>query len=213
MLGKGTYEELFACSSSFRRLLENIHQQEQEEERAQNEHQTDNDNRPRRMTGCVTGPENDPEEVSLMASQNFEAKQKGVVKWHVYIAYLRAGAGLFLGVFLLLFIFGAREVAVILSGWWLAKWSEDESYRHRPLNNCSTLVNEKLNVIRSMDETEWNNHRNHRFYFYCSELCYDVGLYVLLYFSCRNCIGCVNPQSYSHHHYQRHLLEQCTNTA
>jgi hypothetical protein len=170
MMGKGTYEELLASSSSFSHLLENIHQQE--EEQVQNEYQTDN--YPRRLTRGVTFSENALEEVPLVDSQNFEAKQKGTVKWHVHIAYLRAGAGLFFGVFLLIFIFGFREVTVVLSRWWLAKWSDDESHRHRPLNNCSKIADEKINMIRSMNDTEWNMHRNNRFYFYCGESIYAV---------------------------------------
>jgi hypothetical protein len=165
MVLKGTYGELFASSSSFSRLLENIHQQEEDQE--QKEYQTDSV--PRHLTRCVTFSENDLEEVSLMDSQNLEVKQEGVVKWHVHIAYLRAGAGLFFGVFLLILIFGLREVTVILSRWWLAKWSEDETHRHQPLNNCTKIVDKKINMIRSMDEMEWNMYRNHRFYFYCGE--------------------------------------------
>jgi len=162
MVETGTYEELIAYSSSFSHLLENIHQQEREQ---QHEHPTDIQRQ--RSTRSATFSENDHEEISLMGSQNFEMKEEGSIKWHVYIAYLRAGAGLIFGVLLLILIFGFREAASVFYSWWLAKWSDDESHRHRQLNNCTKIVNEKINMIRSMNDTEWNKYRNNRFYFYC----------------------------------------------
>ena len=174
MVEKGTYEELLASSPLFSRLLENIHQQEEKEQQqlAQNEHQTDG--HPKHIIRCMTSTETDPEEVSLLDRQHSEVKQKGVVKWHVHISYFRAGAGLFFGVFLLIFIFGFREVSVVVARWWLAKWSDDESHRHRSLNNCSKIVDENINRIRSMNSTEWDLHRNNRFYIYCGRSIYTL---------------------------------------
>lgn len=162
-MDKGTYDELLrSASSTFTRLLANIHQQE-EQEQVQSEYHTDNRSR------CMTVSENDSEEETpLTNSQNFEVKQEGVVKWHVHIAYLRAGVGLF-GIFLLIFILGFREGTVVLSRWWLAEWSDDENHRYRPLINCSNIVDTNMNRIHSMNDTEWNMHRNNRFYFYCGE--------------------------------------------
>ena len=175
MVEKGTYEELLASSPLFSRLLENIHQPQEEEKLVpQNEYQTESYSN--HLT-TMTSTETDPEEVSLIGYQNFEAKQKGVVKWHVHISYLRAGAGLFFGVFLLILIFGFREASIILSGWWLAKWSEDERHRHQPMNNCSKIVNENINRIHSMNDIEWGLHRNNRFYVYCGKLIDAVWFY------------------------------------
>ncbi|CAF1477796.1 unnamed protein product, partial [Rotaria sordida] len=59
-----------------------------------------------------------------------------------------------------------REGTSIFSNWWLAKWSDDESYRYRILNNCTNIQNNN-NTVWSMSNAEWSNHRNQRFYIYC----------------------------------------------
>ncbi|CAF4553109.1 unnamed protein product, partial [Rotaria magnacalcarata] len=40
-------------------------------------------------------------------------------------------------------------------------------YRRRNFNNCTTMINQKINIISSMNETQWNVYRNSRFDFYC----------------------------------------------
>jgi hypothetical protein len=164
MVEIGTYEGLIATSSSFRCLLENIHQQEEQE---QEQMEPEANIQRRRSTGCVTFSEKENEDGLLIDSSNFETKEEGSVKWPVYIAYLRAGAGLFFGVLLLILVFGFREVASIFYSWWLAKWSADEGYRHHQLNNCTKIMNEQIKTIRSMNDIEWEKYRNSRFYFYC----------------------------------------------
>jgi hypothetical protein len=171
MVQMGTYQELIASSASFRHLLDDIHQQEQE-------HSTDVCRRAH--SRCVTLSETeDEEEEQLLTSQTLEMKEKGSVKWRVYIEYLRAGAGLILGLTLLLLVFGTRETVSVFSGWWLAEWSEDESYRHQ-LNNCTEARNKKMNKIRSMSDIEWTNHRNKRFYFCCGTYLTSRGLIIVL---------------------------------
>lgn len=73
-----------------------------------------------------------------------------------------------MGVFILILTFGCRELIFIIYGWWLAGWSNDESHRHKLFNNCTNLINQKIYRIYSMNETEWNEYRNHRFDIYCS---------------------------------------------
>jgi len=164
MVEIGTYKELLTTSSSFRGLLENIHQQE-EQEQEQVEHLGGIQRR--RSTRCVTFSEKENEDGLLIDSSNFETKEEGSVKWHVYIAYLQAGVGLVFGVLLLILVFGFREVASIFYSWWLAKWSADEGHRHHQLNNCTKIMNEQINKIRSMNDIEWEKYRHSRFYFYC----------------------------------------------
>jgi hypothetical protein len=163
MVELGTYGELLASSSSFRCLLDNIHQQEQEQVE-----------RPYGIqrglsTKYITLSENENDDASLLSSQSFETKETGSVKCHVYIAYLRAGLNLILAVLLLILFFAVREGTSVFYSWWLAKWSDDESHRHQHLNNCTEVVNQKINMIRSMSDTEWNNYRNSQFYFYCGK--------------------------------------------
>ncbi|CAF4429367.1 unnamed protein product, partial [Rotaria magnacalcarata] len=161
MVQTGAYDELRANSSSFNRLLENIHQQKEEQlERPINILR-------RLSSRCLTSTENENDDASLSDSQTLETKEKGSVKWSVYIAYLREGVGIFLGVFILISIFSFREVIDVAHGWWLARWSDDEGYRRRNFNNCTTMINQKINIISSMNETQWNVYRNSRFDFYC----------------------------------------------
>jgi len=164
MVEIGTYKGLLGTSSSFRCLLENIHQQE---EQAEEQMEPEANIQRRRSTECVTFSEKENEDGLLIDSSNSETKEEGSVKWHVYIAYLQAGVGLVFGVLLLILVFGFREVASIFYSWWLAKWSADEGHRHHQLNNCTKIVNEQINMIRSMNDIEWEKYRNSRFYFYC----------------------------------------------
>jgi len=159
MVETGTYEELLACSSSFSRLLENIHQQEQE----QHEHSTDIQGR--RSTRSMTFSEIENEEI-ISGSTNVETKQEGSVNWHVYISYIRAGAGLVLSILLIILVFGVREATSVFYTWWLAEWRDDESHRHRHLNNCTRASNKIINAIVSMNETEWANYHKRRFHIY-----------------------------------------------
>lgn len=167
MTETGTYKELLQKSASFRHLLEDIHQKEQQHQEKDHENEHTLFIRQRSTTRCTSVLENHQEEAPLVTPDNDETKEEGAVAFHVYIAYLRAGAGLIFGVIISTFIFGLREAASVLYSWWLAKWSDEESYRYQQLNNCSTVMSEKVNMIQSMNETEWVNYRSHRFYFYC----------------------------------------------
>jgi hypothetical protein len=164
----GTYTELVTSSSSFNRLLDNIHQQEQE----QHEHPIDIQYR--LSTRSMTASDKDIDEEMLLLTENIEMKREGTVNWYVYMSYLQAGAGLILGIFLVTFIFGIREAASVYYSWWLAKWSDDESYRYRYLNNCTDVSNPKIDTIRSMNDIQWNNYRNERFYAYCGGYIFDI---------------------------------------
>jgi hypothetical protein len=162
MTQMGTYSELLSSSSSFKRLLDNIHQQEQEQ------HERPIDFQRTRSLRCSTHSEKENNEEELLPiSETLEMKRTGSINCHVYISYLRAGAGLVLGICFITFVFGIREAASIFYSWWLAKWSEDESHRYRYFNNCTNVTNQQINVIRLMSDIEWNDYRNERFYFYC----------------------------------------------
>ncbi|CAF4234850.1 unnamed protein product, partial [Rotaria sp. Silwood2] len=158
MVQTGTYTELLE-SSSFSRLLNYINQQEK------NEYLIDTQEKCFSRHGSLSETTNEEEE--LLISENLEIKEKGSVKWQVYIEYLRAGVGHILGLILLILVFGIREVIFIFCNWWLAEWSEDEGYRHNQLRNCTETKNKKMNIIHSMNDVEWTNHKNRRFYIYC----------------------------------------------
>jgi hypothetical protein len=76
---KGVYEELLASSSSFAPLLDDIHQHELGEQQS---------------TVDLAILETDDTKDALLPPTSVEIKQEGIVKWHVYTTYLRAGVGL-----------------------------------------------------------------------------------------------------------------------
>ena len=153
----GSYKELFASSSSFIDLLGDIHQHELKE------HQSLELQKQSTIVDPIK-PEADDKKDALSAPTNVEIKQEGIVRWHVYSDYLRSGVGLIFGLILLVGIFSAREFIAIFSDRWLAKWSDDEGRRYRPLNNCTN--NTAAGSIQLMSDAKWNDHRNHRFYIY-----------------------------------------------
>lgn len=159
MVESGKYEELLEGSSSFSRLLENIHQQKPE----QHEMGTYADFQ--RSSRCLSISETDNEEFSS-SSITFETKQEGAVKWSVYISYIRAGVGLILGTFLTVVVFGILEATSVFYNWWLAKWSNDETHRHQTLLNCTEATHYTINSIKSMTDVEWNSYQNQKFYIY-----------------------------------------------
>ncbi len=155
----GTYGELLIKSSTFSRLLDNIHQRKQSE--------NSNDIQRAPSFRDITSAETENEEEQLLLTDDLEMKEKGAVKWRVYIEYLRAGVGLTLGLVSLISILCIREATSVFASWWLAGCSEDETYRHSQFKNCTETKNKKFNKIHSMTNDQWNNHRNKKFYIYC----------------------------------------------
>ncbi|CAF1632625.1 unnamed protein product [Rotaria magnacalcarata] len=159
MVHRGTYSELLESSSSFSNLLSKINQQEHKEH--------SKDTRIQSVTRYVSFSESISEEKQFLLSDDLEIKAKGSVKWHVYVEYLRAAAGLILGLILLISVFSMREAIFFFCNWWLAEWSEDNYYRRDQVRNCTEDSNKKMNEIRSMNSQEWAHHQRWRFYFYC----------------------------------------------
>jgi hypothetical protein len=165
MVEMGTYAELVSTSASFARLLEDINQHHQEQKQEQRQRAATLLTRHSRI-GSISGEKEDEEEIELLPT-NIETKQEGIIKWGVYLSYLRAGVGVILGLFLIITIFSAQQATALFSNWWLAEWSNDESNRHRVYNNCTSRIDQKTNRIRLMSNTEWNEYRDRRFYTYC----------------------------------------------
>lgn len=158
MTNMGTYTELINTSQSFRRLLDNIHQQE--------EQSVDKDQI--YPAKSISVSERDDEEDLLLPIEDVEMKREGAVHWRVYVSYLRAGAGFLLGIIFIACMFSLRELASVFNYWWLAKWSDDENYRYRNLSNCTDLNDERRQIVQAMNETQWKEYRNERFYSYFS---------------------------------------------
>ena len=156
MVETGTYKELLERSESFGRLLENIHQQEQQENGPKSEGG--------KSTRCMSMSQKEDEDTSSFIEEMSETKEEGAVKYGVYSGYLKAAINMPLGILLLVVAFGVREVVVVFYNLWLANWSEDETLRHRYVSNCTSAGNAKVTMIRAMSDPEWNEYRNNRFY-------------------------------------------------
>lgn len=154
----GTYDELSSSSLSFARLLHDIHQHElKEQQSVEFQHQ-------RSIFDSSASESEAPAKENSSLPTNIETKQEGIVKWHVYTSYLRAGIGLLVGFILMTSIFSVREFIAIFSDRWLARWTNDETHRYR---NSTYCTNTSASAIMSMNETDWKYHRNHRYYIYC----------------------------------------------
>ena len=162
MIQKGTYAELLSSSRSLIDLIRNISQQQSDKKS-----EYDQESVCLRQQSFKLDPEVEVDEKLTSTPENIETKQEGMVKWNVFVSYLRAGIGVIPGLLLILVIFTVHQAISILSTWWLAKWSDDEGHRHSNFLNCTNTIDQRTKVIRSLDETQWNEHRNHRFYVYC----------------------------------------------
>lgn len=145
----GNYDELTGSSSSFNHLLGDIHQHDLQRQQSNID---------------VTNPEMIEERQETLSSiDHEETKQEGTVKLNVYTGYLRAGSGLIVGLISIFGIFVVRELIAIFSDRWLARWSNDETHRYQIFNNCTST---SINPIKLMNESDWNDYRNDRFYVY-----------------------------------------------
>jgi hypothetical protein len=149
----GAYDHLLSVSSSFSHLLNDIHQHEMKHSVGLH-----NDESKTKSTGLKK------EREASTTSTSTEIRRKGTVKLGVYVEYLRAGAGLILGLFLVLVVSSVREGTYVFSTWWLATWNEDENFRHHVLNNCTS--NMRNNSIWYLTDAEWTNYRDRLFYIY-----------------------------------------------
>ncbi|CAF4718803.1 unnamed protein product [Rotaria sp. Silwood1] len=174
MVQMGTYEELLVSSTSFTQLLENINQHEQEQQQPLSLL-----NQQSMISSINSETDNIDEEDINSLPKNLETKQKGTVKWNVYVSYLRAGVGVILGFLLIIIIFATQQAIAIYSNWWLAAWSNDESHHYQNSINCIGTQDKKNDRIYRMNDIEWNTYRNRRFYIFCvlvSILCFLIFL-------------------------------------
>ncbi|CAF0900141.1 unnamed protein product [Rotaria sordida] len=161
----GTYNDLLTSSLLFYHLLDDMHQHEQEQSvDLHHEHEQEHPVDLCRQRSIINSTSPEIEEEFLVLSTSVETKQKGRLKWHVYAAYVRAGAGIVVGFLLVPLVLAVQQTAYIFSNWWLAAWNDDESYRHQIFDNCT--IGQQHNTIWSMTDAEWNNYRNRRFYIY-----------------------------------------------
>lgn len=145
----GNYDELTGSSQSFNYLLGDIHQHDLQRQQSNID-----------VNNVETREER---EETLSSIDHEETKQEGAVKLNVYVRYLRAGSGVIFGVFSIAGIFIIREYIALFSDRWLARWSNDETHRYQQFNNCTRATTDP---IKLMNESDWNDYRNHRFHIY-----------------------------------------------
>jgi hypothetical protein len=77
--------------------------------------------------------------------------------------YIRAGGCGIFGLSCLFTMFAITSVAVLLSNWWLGRWSNSERIRYgiNSTNNCSSTKQSKFST---MSNEEWFNERDKFFY-------------------------------------------------
>ncbi len=158
MVQMGTYNELINSSSSFAHLLEDIHQHEQE--------MIINIEKQQSIISSIYSEKDNEEELI----NNIDTKQEGTIKWNIYTSYIKAGFGYGFGFIFILLILIAHQGLAMYSSWWLATWSDDESYRYQNFSNCTSGISETINNVSLMTNQQWNTYRNQRFYIYCGEL-------------------------------------------
>ena len=151
MVQMGTYNELITSSSSFAHLLEDIHQHEQE--------MIVNLEKQQSIISSIYSEADNEEELV----PNVDVKQEGAIKWNIYSSYIKAGLGCTFGFVVVLLILVAHQGLAMYSSWWLATWSDDESYRYHNFSHCAST---SINNVSLMTDQQWHTHRNYRFYVY-----------------------------------------------
>lgn len=160
MAQMGTYEELLISSPTFAQLLEDINQHDRKERTISYTNQQS-------IISSIGSQRDDEDEEKSFLPTNLEIKQEGTVKWTVFTSYLRAGIGVTIGLVLIVVTFSAQQATAIYGNWWLAAWSNEESLRHRNSTDCLRVIHNKTEKVYPMNDIEWNEHRNRRFYIYC----------------------------------------------
>ncbi|CAF1101378.1 unnamed protein product [Adineta ricciae] len=156
LAGIGNYQELMENCLLFQNLLNDIHQ---------NENQQIEEKIPIEIK---EEEEEEEEELNINSSinqnENEEKKAKGRLKFYVYFEYLRSGFGFLFAFFILPLICLSHQGAFIFSNYWLALWNDEENYRNENFTNCSFI--KKHQEILSLNQSQWIHYRNNKFHIY-----------------------------------------------
>jgi hypothetical protein len=94
--------------------------------------------------------------------------------------YIRAGGFGIFGLLCLFIMFGITSTIILLSNWWLGRWSNSERIRYgftNTTNNCSLNNTSK---ITTMSNEEWFKERDRYFYVLLGKYLYKL-IATLLY--------------------------------
>ncbi|CAM4809475.1 unnamed protein product [Rotaria magnacalcarata] len=117
------------------------------------------------------GAGNDEEENFLIPSiekpiqkETIETKRVGSVKMNVFMRYIRAGGCGIFGLLCLFILFAISSALILLSNWWLGRWSNAERIRYRPTNITNSCSSNAQSSISDMSNEQWLKERDKKFY-------------------------------------------------
>ncbi len=90
-----------------------------------------------------------------------EFKRTGSVGMNIFMRYIRAGGCGIFGLSCLFIIFAITSATILLTNWWLGRWSNSERIRYGSTSNCSS---NKPSPISTMSNEEWFKERDTFFY-------------------------------------------------
>ena len=93
-----------------------------------------------------------------------ETKRTGSVGISVFMRYISAGGCGVFGLTCLFIIFGTTSAIILMSNWWLGRWSNAERIRYSSTNSTSNCSTTNVSAIATMSDSEWFNKRDHYFY-------------------------------------------------
>jgi hypothetical protein len=93
-----------------------------------------------------------------------ETKRIGSIDWNVFRRYIQAGGCGIVGLLGLIFVFILTSATVVLSNWWLSRWSNSERTRYSVNNSTAQCALIEQSKIIHMTDDEWFNERNQYFY-------------------------------------------------
>ncbi|CAF2646337.1 unnamed protein product [Rotaria sp. Silwood2] len=118
-----------------------------------------------------TGAGNDEEENLLepltdkpIQKETVESKRTGSIDVNVFMRYIRAGGCGIFGLLFLFLMFAVTSVFVLLSNWWLGRWSNSERIRYGLTNITSNCSSMEQSPIINMSNEEWFKQRDKYFY-------------------------------------------------
>ncbi|UJR31942.1 hypothetical protein I4U23_019415 [Adineta vaga] len=120
----------------------------------------------------LPGVSNNDEEEKLLAplaekpiqKETAETKRTGSVGLDIFMRYMKAGGcGLF-GLSSLFISFVITSFILLLSNWWLGRWSNAERIRYGSINSTSNCSSTNASRINTMSDNEWFKERDRYFY-------------------------------------------------
>ncbi len=88
---------------------------------------------------------------------------------NVFMRYVRAGGCGGFGLFCLCILFAITSTMMLLSNWWLGRWSNAERVRYGSTNTTHLCSSVQQSSIKSLSDEQWSNMRDKYFYILCGK--------------------------------------------